>query len=269
LIAAMARDPHRCAHAYNRAVAAYPEARLATLSIRDDDVGLPLWRVRDNGQRIRAYASDAQAWLDLADGNTSAAGMALLPRALFMTAVIRMGLADVFVHGHGGAMYDRAMEQWIAEWQPTPLCPIAVASATLLLPLMDGKDLAMAGSGGLPQAQSRKRRLAHDPESAADPLRRPGAIKRGLLDEINALPRRSIERRRAFQAMHERLAAMRSLHADARAAAADEVARMQRLAADAVTAARRDWAFPLYPAAMLSELVDGIRAPLGGAQGRS
>jgi hypothetical protein len=155
------------------------------------------------------------------------------------------------------------MEQWIGEWERAPLCPIAVASATLRLPLMDGQDLSMVMSGGLAKARSRERRLTHDPETAAEPLNRPGSIKRGLLNEINGLPRRSIERRRAFLAMHQRLASMRTAHAELCAAAASDVARMERLADDAVTALRRDWVFPLYPASMIRELVERIRAPLG------
>ena len=59
----MVRDPHACAHAYNAAVRAVPEAGVGPLLIRDDYVELPLWRLAPDGRRMRAYDNDLERWL--------------------------------------------------------------------------------------------------------------------------------------------------------------------------------------------------------------
>ncbi len=257
LIEEMLTNPHRCAEAYNRAVVKFPESRLTELSIRDDYVELPLWRVRvdDRGtaQRVRAYDADLES-----AGTT---GPLLLPRALFMTAIIRLAVADLFVHGLGGRLYDRAMELWIRDWLGVDVSPMAVASATVRLPLMHAHELAEVRGGRLSLAQGRMRRLTHDPESEfKSQSDRPGPIKRELLHLIKRFPRRSHERRTAFIAMHQRLEEMRLSRAKAIEHARSEIARLARLAGDAAIAERRDWAFALYPEAALRELVERIRS---------
>jgi hypothetical protein len=264
LMAAMASDPRRCAQAYNRAVAAFPRAGLASLAIRDDYVELPIWRVLASGSRIRGYDADVEAWLEQpGEQRDFRSGVVLLPRALLMTAILRAAVVDAFVHGLGGMTYDRAMEMWIAQWRPAPLAAMAMASATMRLPLMPADDLAALRDGALERAQLRERLLLHDPESAGGATARPGPGKRSSLRVIEATPRRSLERRRAFGEMHERLAEVRLQHSAAMSAAGAEVQRMRRLREDLKTASRRDWAFPLYPATLLNELVERIRSSAG------
>jgi hypothetical protein len=137
MIEAMANDPHRCAEAYNRAVRSLPEAGIGPLLVRDDYVELPLWRVRDDGRRMHAYDNDVQDQLD-----DPVDGPRLMPRALLMTALMRLGMCDLFVHGTGGANYDRAMERWIADWLGVTPGAIAVASADVYLPLCDPDEPA-------------------------------------------------------------------------------------------------------------------------------
>lgn len=262
LISAMVSDAHRCAAAYNRAVAAHPAARVTPLAIRDDYVELPLWRLREDGppQRVRAYDADAERWLSDADP----ARPTLLPRALCMTALLRMAVCDLFVHGAGGAVYDRVMEQWIAEWNGWPLRPIAMTSATLRLPLMSERDHRLLVDDGLKLARRRLRSLEHDPESAdGELLHRPGPIKQRMLREIDGHSPGSRQRRAAFFAMHQELTSMRAARAAAMTLAAQETERISLLARDATVAQRRDWAFPLYPRKMLSELVSRIRDQAG------
>ena len=74
--------------AYNRAAAAYPEAGIRPLEVSDADAELPVWRV-EGGRRLRVMAS-------------AVGGGALVPRALFMTMLLRLAGCDVFVHGLGG-----------------------------------------------------------------------------------------------------------------------------------------------------------------------
>ena len=266
LLQAMADDPHRCAQAYNRAVAAHPRAHLSPLAIRDDYVELPLWRVRDDRTRVRAYDADLQSSRPAVIDHESS--ITLLPRALFMTAFIRLAVADLFVHGEGGAIYDRAMEQWIREWLGAEVAPMATATATVRLPLMRDGDLDLIARSGLAAARRRARLLEHDPEAADGEaggwgVHHPGPRKQRLLREIDALPPRSHERRQSFFEMHRRLEAMRREHSATIEGARVELVRLQRLARDAEIALRRDWAFPLYPRQMLLDLTSRVRAAVG------
>jgi hypothetical protein len=248
LLEHMADDPHRCVEAYNRAVAAVPEAGIGPLLVRDEYVELPLWRIRPDARRMRAYDNDAQAALD-----DPLHGPPLLPRALFMTALVRLGMCDLFIHGTGGARYDRAMELWVRDWLGVEVAPIAVATATLRLPLMNEMNEI-----DLESARHEARRAWHDPDATRNP--RPGHAKRAMLAEIDRRPRNTLQRRSAFHQMHDRLEELRIEHSDRVNAAQERVERARRVAADADVAQRRDWPFPLYPDAMIDEIVDRIGA---------
>ncbi len=276
LLGAMRDDPRRCAEAYNRAAASEPEARIAALLVRDDYVELPLWRVRDDGlgnrgERIRAYDSDIEAASETIASQSKIQNpksrITLLPRALFMTALIRLAVADLFIHGKGGAMYDRAMERWMRDWLGVDVSPMAVVSATLRLPLMSENDLALVQAGGIERESGRYRAMFHDPESSETGMGqwrgkgdRPGPIKRELLERVNRLLRNSAERRAAFAGMHQRLSEMRIERAAVIQPAMRHTDRLASLARDAAIANRRDWAFPLYP----NELLQVLRRETAG-----
>src|SRR5690606_40978326 len=85
-------------------------------------VELPLWRVDREGRRHRAFLHDLEM-----DGT-------LYPRALMMTALARLGLCDLFIHGTGGGRYDQVTERWMYEWLKVKLAPMAVATASIHLP---------------------------------------------------------------------------------------------------------------------------------------
>jgi hypothetical protein len=259
LLREMVRDPQRCAEAYNAAVAAVPDAGIGPLLVRDDYVELPLWRLRHDGRRMHAYDNDVQAWLD---GGADAPR--LLPRALFMTALIRLGMCDLFVHGTGGARYDRAMERWIEDWLAVQPAPIVVATATMRLPLLAGAAEAPDFARSVADAH----RIWHDPEQAEPGAGDgPGLVKRELLAAIDAAPAGSAARRSAFFAMHKQLQTLRGVHAGS-------VERVQRTATEAVQhrddaaiAERRDWAFALYPDEMLDELAQAVKTVAACGEG--
>lgn len=247
LLAAMAADPGICAEHYNEAVRAVPESGIGTLLVRDDYVELPLWRIRDDGRRMHAYDNDVEAWLDSADD-----APVLMPRALLLTALVRLGMCDLFVHGMGGAKYDRAMERWIGNWLGVTPSPIAMATATLRLPLLDADE----PPADLRTARRHYRRLWHDPAIASNDGNGPSSAKASLLRTIEDAPRGSGARRAAFFAMHEALAAERSAQNGAIAKAEGQLERARIQLANAGIAARRDWAFPLYP----RDQLDGLAA---------
>lgn len=248
LLERMIADPQACAAAYSAAARAAPTAGVPPLTVRDDYVELPLWRIRD-GERIRAYDGDVERWL------AGDATMPLLPRALFLTAVIRLGVADLFVHGTGGEAYDRVMETWIGDWLGVTLAPVAVVSATARLPL------AVETEGPDESASRRRlRRLWHDP--AADGAM--SAAKRAWLERIERAPRESRARREAFFAMHAQLAAERMQRADAISVAQHDVEAAMRRVGDARIAARRDWAFALYPRETIDDVAGRIEKRIKG-----
>ncbi len=245
----MIRDSRACAAAYNAAVAAVPEAGIGALAVSGDRVELPLWRRGAADRREHADDGDVRRWLAGGDEKPE-----LLPRALLLTLLVRLGMCDLFVHGTGGARYDRAMERWLDDWLGLRPAPIATATASLRLPLGRPGERPVE----LADAQRAARRAWHDPESGAG-RSVPGPRKTDLLEAVNAAARRSLERRRAFTRMHEALTDLRRDHADRVDAARrrEEIARRQAL--EAPIAARRDWAFPLYPPEMIDELAAAVR----------
>ncbi len=241
LLSEMARDPRRCAACYNAAVKAVPGSGIGPLSITDQRVELPLWRLGPDGRRQHADDGDARRWLEERDDE-------LLPRALLLTLLVRLGMCDLFVHGTGGATYDRAMETWLMNWLGLRAAPVAVVTATLRLPLDDGNETSRS-----PQAaRLMARRIWHDPESAGDT---PSRVKKELLAAIDAAPRRSRERYQAFLQLHDRLEVLRHEHREA----VETAQRRLELALvnDPITR-RRDWPFPLYPAEMISGLAETV-----------
>lgn len=69
-------------------------------------------------------------WLDLL-----ADGICIRPRALLTTMYLRMMVSDLFIHGIGGGKYDQLTDAIVREFFEMELPPMAVATATLHLPL--------------------------------------------------------------------------------------------------------------------------------------
>lgn len=61
----------------------------------------------------------------------------LWPRAVALSVLNRLFVADLFVHGTGGAKYDRITDAFITRFYGITPPPFAVASATLKLPGLD------------------------------------------------------------------------------------------------------------------------------------
>lgn len=252
LVERMARDPARCARLYNEAVASVPRAGMHPLAIAGNSVELPLWYLGPGRRRCRATDAHARDWL--ARGEPP-----LLPRALFLTALVRLAMCDLFVHGTGGAAYDRAMEIWLERWLGVRPAPIAVATATLRLPLRP-EGAAAASSD---RASSALRKLWHDP---ADEGRAPSKAKQAILERIRAAPRRSAQRRELFAMLHRYLAEARRTHESAIGAARDRLEHARRARAETPILERRTWAFPLYPRAMIDELAAEVARRAGVAR---
>lgn len=276
LLDAIEADPWRCAEAYNAAVRRV-SGSAAPLLVRDDRVEIPLWRVEPDGRRLHAYDDDiARARASNDDhGRSQGRGPVLRPRALLNTALVRLSAVDLFIHGTGGVIYDQATELWIREWLGVELAPMAMATATLLLPF---PELAQPEPDPA-AAQVRYRRAWSDPFDAApaprDPLRGddlrgdtcacirsgPSAAKQALLDAIDREPRGSAARRRAFRTLHEALTVERSANADLLDRLRREVDMARRGLRSLATARRRDWSFLLHDPETIRSLRREVAVP--------
>ena len=156
------------------------------------------------------------------------------PRALTLTAVARLALCDVFIHGTGGGRYDRAMERWIAaalgEEARAALAPMMVVTATRHAPL--ARFVPAFDASATPEAL---RALEQDP------FGNDGRTKDALRAAIAGS---RAEKRAAYVAMRRRIVEART----ARAAELD--AMRARIAANRVAleahalATDRTWPFP-------------------------
>ena len=242
LLVAMADDPAGCVGHYNAAAATVPRARLAPLRALNGRVELPLWRIDpDSGTRHPVF-SDSLAVTPVDQ---------LAPRALLLSAFLRLFVCDLFIHGTGGGLYDQATDAWLARWRPAwRPCPGAVVSATLTLPLADPGTLPS------PEAIAKARHDAHaarhDPSRLGD-----GAASRTrsvLLGRIREAKASGGDARGAYVAMHAMLEEMRTRHRaeldalDAKAAMLEAAGEASRVAHD------RTWSFALHAQASLDSL---------------
>jgi hypothetical protein len=118
------------------------------------------------------------------------------PRALTLTMFFRLLLADQFVHGIGGGRYDQVTDKLIERHFGIEAPRFSVTTATLYFPAARGQKRVT-----LRPLLQEGRRLRHGSFSRE---------KRETAERIAALPRRSIERRELFYAMHGALAAQAS-----------------------------------------------------------
>lgn len=279
-----------------------PAPRLAVASGR---VEAPFWLLGDDGQRRRLFVSasaeqielfagagtearstggdaiagdDAIAVLDAAELRTPdrasphweqrLGGWRVRPRALTLSAFARLFLADLFIHGIGGARYDAMTDDFSRRFFGAPPPPIACVTATLRLPL--------STTGVTPDALRQARHAARDVRH--NPQRRLANLPENLVRQRRDLARRSDElcrdfptdhaaRRAVFEAIHETNA--RLLAADAWGAARlDE--RVERLEQDwrvEQVALDREYFYALHRISDMRRLADKLREILAAKRG--
>lgn len=62
-------------------------------------------------------------------------GIRFRPRALLTSLAFRVFLADIFIHGLGGALYDEMTDYWIRHWLKIPAPISFIATMTMRIPL--------------------------------------------------------------------------------------------------------------------------------------
>ena len=254
----MLHDARCCVRCYNQAAAARPEAAVATLRIEPDRVELPLWALTANEPRHRVFAdlSDSKPTLALEHGGPiNSAGTILAPRALLFTALMRCAYCDLFVHGKGGALYDRVTEQWFGDWLGAELAPMTVVSADLHMRF----DAPVAAPVDLVRARWRVHHLPHnldrflkldDPDSAR---------KRILLTRMDD-DRDRVRRSKAFREIHVINDALGRRHGEVLAGAQQQLEAAVAGVINRDIARKRDWCFAIYPPQQLAALASALES---------
>lgn len=210
-VADLLLDADRFAAAYNRALKEYRAAQrvrsgnrpLPDLGRGDGQVETGLWIYQPGQGRCRLWVSrQGEAICLLADespvGRIGAAELmrdpdaaladlapwVVRPRALTLTLWARLLACDLFVHGIGGAKYDRITDRIFRLYYGCEPPPLACVSATLCLPLPRHPHAEME----LRAARHRLRDLLFNPQRYVPDL--PAGLlarRRVLIDESSRL----------------------------------------------------------------------------------
>lgn len=287
--------------AYNRALAHVRGLRsirsaanpFPDLSIRPDGaVELPFWGLTDAGIRRKLYVHKEGHYFVLshlegefakiplvdgkrvdgeqAVGSLLEAGVQVRPRAVPLTVFSRLFVADLFVHGTGGARYDEVTDRLIEDFFGVEPPTFAVVSATVHLPL---QDLPVQPSA-LWALQHKLRDLQFNPQRYAweamgshqsideklGPLLRE---KERLIDEIRNIPRGSpasssrgpSPKRVLTRAIEKANAELYALLTDVERDTERRLARLQSQARSGAAATRRTYPFFLYDPAQMWTLM--------------
>lgn len=246
LLERMRAEPRACAEAYNHAIdAAGLGHDVRPLRVETGRVELPLWRLEWQAPRRGVFDTDL-AGLDRA---------VLAPKALLMTAILRLGACDLFIHGTGGAGYDRVTELWIERWLDRPLAPATLVTATCLLDLGE----PVVGEEAAARATWAAHHARHEPDLLGD--RASGERKRALLGRLRDADRQ--ERAGLFAELHALLARVRRERVDALEELGRAARRARAAAGSADVLGDRTWPFVLYPPEALAELRRSVRAGFG------
>ncbi|HEY6102756.1 MAG TPA: hypothetical protein VI007_05965 [bacterium] len=276
------RDAGRFAFSYNRHLDAYRErynVRSAAqpfpnLSQDGPRTELPFWIIRDGrrrpvfveraGERVRLSAgAEEVAQIPLQGEPAGLDDVEIRPKALALTAFKRICIVDFFIHGVGGARYDRVTDAVLRDFFNLTPPAYAVVTSTLHLPLSEFDPTE--------ERDALRRRLLdlrHNPERL---LPAPGNEQRGWIEEKWSLIRRledpALARRDRREATHR----IRDLNERLAYALADEGAAIERrLAALAgvgeasAAATHRAYPFCFFLPEAVEALVGRI---VGGAAG--
>ena len=294
LLAHVVLHAPRLAHDYNAALDAYRRRRgikgrrhpIPDLEVRGATIELPFWLLDAYHKRRRLHVTAASTGSielsadqqPLATVDTRAlrndpvpalrealGEISVRPRALALTLFARLCACDLFVHGIGGAKYDRITDDIIRRFFGAEPPRFACASATLHLPL-DPPDVAPRALDG---ARHRLRDVRFNPHRYLGQFFS-GGDGRALIAERQAAiaeaarlrteaPRDRQARREAFRRIRVANEAM------LRAAPTmqQSLARQLEETADRIERKRitedREWFFALYPLSSLGALAESIR----------
>jgi hypothetical protein len=277
----------RFAEAYNHALADYRQRHrvrgtnrpIPDLQQTDDRTEAALWLylpqqprqrmwVRQEGDTIEIFAGQKRAGTLKADDlkrdpNTALASLLpwlCRPRALTLTLWARLLLCDLFVHGIGGAKYDRITDAILRSYYGCEPPAYACVSATLRLPL-PRFDVTR---DGVLSARQRRRDFRFNPqrylsEPPAELIeRRARLIRRS--DELRERQASQMERRQTFQAIRRINAELCATGPQVASRFEQDVELLSRQLESNRIAESREYFYAFQPRERLVMLADRLRS---------
>lgn len=183
-------------------------------------------------------------------------GYKLRPRALTLTMFVRLYLADLFVHGIGGGMYDELTDAIIGRFfRITPA--FAVLTGTLRLPF----DRYPSTDEQLRRVQRFARDLQWNPQRHLPLGHGCEATVARRYEWQTANPVAAVAKRQRFIKLRELNESLAPAVSPQRAAVRVEMAGMKNEVAANAILRRRDYSFVLFPESMLRGWLTSAAAP--------
>ena len=296
-VLSLVQKAERFAKIYNDAVHEYRRVNgvrssshpVPDLGVEENRVELPFWVWTPGGERQRLWITtkrdrtllmdetplftiDAATWPTLTSGDRKtfdktarrllAEGKGhfrIRPRALSNTIFARMLLADVFIHGVGGAKYDTITDEIIRGFFGVEPPRLIACSATVFLPI----DVEASRQDDLRRLRwelrdvfynadrhmSEELRRSDRAEELVTEKRRLVTRNRRLRSRVRELgrTRTRAERRGIFTDIRTHNAEMLQLIEDRVAALREELERVEHHVGDAAVVRQRGYPFVLYP----------------------
>jgi hypothetical protein len=179
-------------------------------------------------------------------------GVKIRTRALATTLYARVLLADLFIHGIGGGLYDQVTDRWMqTAWGLSPPAYL-VATATLHLPMAMANQVTDSPSG-----RTRLRDLTYHPEQFLQGANLPVEAREAI-----AVKQRWIATEQTRENGRERCRAIRQanetlqqwVEGERQRVTAERERNAEREAVEQV-ARWREYGFPLYPEAKLRDFL--------------
>lgn len=304
----LARLPEFAA-AYNAVLAEYRELHgirsrthpVSDLRMDGEWLEAPFWIWKTGAQtRGRLFARHTADGIELSDRNVtlatlplpengdaccavraleelSANGYRLRPRALMTTLYARLFLADLFIHGIGGAKYDEMTDELIQRCFGVAPPVYQVLTATLHLPL-DSQPQAIFD---LKRLRRELRDLDYNPqryltvdEAAGEDVRRLLSVRSTLLEEHAAMPRDAesrrnrelrLQARKRFLALQGTQRLLSKAAKTRRAELVEQIAAAERISAARSVLRSREYSMTLFPerelVALMDQVVAAVRMP--------
>ncbi|MHC4712074.1 MAG: hypothetical protein ACYTAN_02220 [Planctomycetota bacterium] len=288
-VAAILADAERFAAVHNEALADYRREHgirskanpIPDLDVAGDFVEVPFWVWREGEPRARLHVRRSGDSVILREGRSEAAmlevsaceaaersweavvatGLKIRPRALTTTIFMRMFLADLFIHGIGGAKYDEVTDRIIRAFYRVDPPPYATITCSLMLE-WPFEPADPAEPGRLKQAL---RGIRYNPQRHIVGKKAPVNV-RALIDEkwrlVESTPRNHDERLRKFTGIR---AINRTLAGGLEPLRRETLTRLEethaRLEADKVLFSREYCSF-LVGARRAADFYDKVLSPL-------
>jgi hypothetical protein len=191
-----------------------------------------------------------------------AAGIKVRPRAITTTMFMRLFVADLFVHGVGGAEYDEVADDVVRAFYGVEPPPYAVITATLTLP-RDGQPITAQTVNAL---RRKLRDVEYNPQVfAGDGDALDEAARRFIAEKwelVDASADTHEARKAKWEAVREANARIAGRLGLSEGAATAEIDRArERVSADAIRFSREYSAF-LIGAREVAAFYDEVLAPL-------